>query len=62
MLERNVSSISNDINDNNKSQSEKDSEIMKMQESLIMMGFDIIMINKIISHFKIRIKTKLLTI
>ena len=54
MLEKNASSISNDINDNNKSQSEKDSEIMKMQESLIMMGFDITMINKIISHFKIR--------
>ena len=54
MLEKNASSISNDINDNNKSQSEKDSEIMKMQENLIMMGFDIIMINKIISHFKIR--------
>ena len=54
MLEKNASSISNDINDNNKSQSEKDSEIMKMQESLIMMGFDINMINKIISHFKIR--------
>ena len=54
MLEKNLSSISNDINDNNKSQSEKDSEIMKMQESLIMMGFDLTMINKIISHFKIR--------
>ena len=54
MLEKNASSISNDINDSNKSQSEKDSEIMKMQESLIMMGFDLTMINKIISHFKIR--------
>ena len=32
---------------------QKDSKIMKIQHNLIMMGFDITMINKIISNFKI---------
>ena len=42
----------NNINNNNNS--EADSNIGKLQENLIMMGFDILMINKIISTFKIR--------
>ena len=41
----------NNINNNNNS--EADSSIGKLQEHLLMMGFDIIMINKIISIFKI---------
>ena len=50
-----------DINNNNKLQESKeeqniiyDNEIIQLQENLLMMGFDINMINKIIMHFNIR--------
>ena len=32
----------------------KDKELIKLQENLFMMGFDINMINKVITHFNVR--------
>ena len=50
MLEQSNLLLSNDQNDLIQ---QKDSRIMKIQHNLIMMGFDITMINKILSNFKI---------
>ena len=46
--------INNDINnDKNKKNFVKDTKILKLQENLLMMGFDINMINKVIMYFNI---------
>ena len=48
------------INNNNINNFEEDSNIRKIQHNLIMMGFDILMVNKVISFFKIRTENEAL--
>ena len=51
---------SNNLLNNNNDNFQEDLNIRKLQQNLIMMGFDIIMINKIISYFKIRTENEAL--
>ena len=51
---------SNIINIQNNSQVSNNSRIGRLQENLIMMGFDIIMINKVISNFNIQTESEAL--
>ena len=51
---------SNNLLYNNNDYFQGDLNIRKLQQNLIMMGFDIIMINKIISYFKIRTENEAL--
>ena len=45
-------------NSNNNSQDDSKSSINKLQENLILMGFDIAMINKVIEYFKIKTESE----
>ena len=54
LLSSNSSNSSNLSNNQNFQNFQNDSGIRKLQQNLIRMGFDIIMVNKIISIFKIR--------
>ena len=53
-MDNNFNLISTNLLNNNINNFQEDSNIRKLQQNLILMGFDITMINKIILYFKIR--------
>ena len=53
-MDNNFNLISTNLINNNINNYQEDSNIRKIQQNLILMGFDITMINKIILYFKIR--------
>ena len=56
----NINLISTNLINNNNNMLQDDTNIRKIQQNLIMMGFDILMVNKVISFFKIRTENEAL--